>query len=51
MSNVRQLPSGKWTHSKTVYEFDEKVGAQMDYRFCCEWDDVKSNSHTESDFQ
>ena len=48
---VYQLPNGKWTHSRTSCEYDVESGAQMDARFLREWEEVRSNSHTESDFQ
>lgn len=35
---VYQLANGKWTHIKTRCEFDDQVGAETDYRFCCEWE-------------
>ena len=34
---VYQLQNGKWTHTSTRYEFADKVSAQMDFRFCGEW--------------
>jgi hypothetical protein len=49
--DIYQLPNGKWTHSKTACEFDDKTSAQMDFRFCCEWEGLPSTEHTESDFQ
>lgn len=37
--HIYQLPNGKWTHAKTFNrEFDDMLGAAMDYRFCCEWE-------------
>jgi hypothetical protein len=34
---IYQLDNGKWTHTKTKFEFDDRIAAAMDYRFCGEW--------------
>jgi hypothetical protein len=35
---IYQLPNGKWKHTRSECEFDDRDGAAMDYRFCGEWD-------------
>ena len=37
-AHIYRLANGKWTHRKTCYEFEDYLGAAMDYRFCCEWE-------------
>lgn len=36
---VFQMNDGSWSHAKTVHGgFADKETAQIDYRFCCEWE-------------
>jgi len=38
--HIYQLPNGHWKHAKEYHaEYEDRDGAAMAYRFCCEWEE------------